>query len=150
MAHRPNADAGYRVRVRHLLAILAAGLLLAGCAATSTPSAVPSTPAPSGVEAALRNPAVTQASVGATICRPGWTDTVRRPLPTRPGYQHDHRLPLELGGASSDPANLWFVPEDLARADDRLETALKRAVCAGDLTLELAQREILAVKAAHG
>jgi hypothetical protein len=110
------------------------------------------------------NPAVTQATIGSTICRSGWTSTVR-PLEsiTEPeklasmraygvsgasGYEYDHFVPLELGGAVNDARNLWPEP-DYANPSgyylnpkDHLEYALKRLVCDGRLTLAQAQRAI--------
>ncbi|HMD57131.1 MAG TPA: hypothetical protein VKG82_06630 [Solirubrobacteraceae bacterium] len=112
------------------------------------------------------NPQVTQATIGATICRSGWTSTVRPPVSvTEPekyasmeaygvtgrasAYEYDHLVPLELGGAVNDPRNLW--PElnythaagyDELNPKDALEYALKRRVCAGVMTLAQAQRLI--------
>ena len=112
------------------------------------------------------NPAVTQATLGATICRSGWTATVRPPErvtdaeklaslraygesgPSR--YEYDHFVPLELGGAVNDARNLWPEPDYSGRhgfylnPKDKLETALKRLVCAGRLSLADAQRQIAA------
>jgi hypothetical protein len=115
------------------------------------------------------NPAVTQATIGATICVPGWTATVRPPVAytnslkveqiaqygyrdTRTAsYEEDHLIPLELGGSPSDPRNLWPEPYTAALADgratgacvkDAFETALKSAVRAGRLTLAAARAEI--------
>jgi hypothetical protein len=112
------------------------------------------------------NPAVTQASIGATICRSGWTATVRPPervtdpekLASLRAYgergtsrfEYDHLVPLELGGAVNDPRNLWPEPDYPSghgfylNPKDRLETALKRQVCAGRVTLAAAQRQIAA------
>jgi hypothetical protein len=113
------------------------------------------------------NPAVTQATIGETICRSGWTATVRPAESiTEPekfasmraygiggsasGYEYDHDVPLELGGAVNDPRNLWPEP-DYSSADgfylnpkDHLELALKRLVCDRDMSLAQAQRLIAA------
>ncbi|MFL6078059.1 MAG: hypothetical protein ACJ73S_32235 [Mycobacteriales bacterium] len=111
------------------------------------------------------NPDVTQSTIGKTICVSGWTSTVRPPTSyTDPlkvqqigeygysdtstsDYEEDHLVPLELGGAPRDPANLW--PEPHAAYDgftssdkDRLENKLKSEVCAGTLTLSTARGEI--------
>jgi hypothetical protein len=110
------------------------------------------------------NPAVTQASIGTTICRRGWTATVRPPErvtdaeklgslraygqsdPSR--FEYDHLVPLELGGAVNDARNLWPEPDYPRREGfylnpkDRLETALKHLVCDGRVTLAVAQRQI--------
>jgi hypothetical protein len=112
------------------------------------------------------NPAVTQASIGSTICRSGWTSTVRPPesitAPEKRAsmaaygirgptsrYEYDHLVPLELGGAVNDPRNLWpeldFVHEqgfDELNPKDAVEFELKRKVCGGDITLAQAQRAI--------
>lgn len=109
------------------------------------------------------NPAVTEATIGSTICRRGWTRTVRPPVSyTEPlkrrlmnayGYagrrlrdfELDHLIPLELGGAPADPRNLWPEPWREpwgAHVKDRLENALRREVCAGALPLAEAQRMI--------
>ncbi len=111
------------------------------------------------------NPAVTQATIGSTICRSGWTATVRPPERiTEPeklasvasygihgsasGYEYDHYVPLELGGAGNDPRNLWPEPDYVNPAGfylnpkDHTETALRRRVCDGTMTLARAQRLI--------
>ncbi len=103
------------------------------------------------------NPAVTQATISSTICRSGWTATVRPPeRVTEPEklaslraygesgasrYEYDHLVPLELGGAVNDPRNLWPEPDYGTRQGfylnpkDKLESALKHLVCEGRLTL---------------
>jgi hypothetical protein len=106
------------------------------------------------------DPAITQANVHATVCRLRYTQAVRpskewsqalkhrllieQHLPgTVAGYELDHLIPLGLGGAPRDPANLWLQPWPEARAKDDDETELYHAVCAGRLTLEQAQQRIL-------
>lgn len=62
-------------------------------------------------------------------------------------YEEDHLLPLGLGGAPSDPKNLWPQPRmapDGAAAKDALEDRLHRMVCDGSITLTEAQPCILA------
>jgi hypothetical protein len=111
------------------------------------------------------NPAVTQATLSSTICRSGWTATVRSPTSvTEPEkfasmaaydmrgpasrFEYDHVVPLELGGAVNDPRNLWPEPDYATRSGfylnpkDRLENALKRMVCRNAMTLAQAQRTI--------
>ncbi len=112
------------------------------------------------------NPAVTQATIAATICKSGWTSTVRptesitepeklaslRAYGEGPAsrYEYDHFVPLELGGAVNDARNLWPEPDyPEARGfylnpKDRIETTLKRLVCDGRISLATAQREIAA------
>ena len=111
------------------------------------------------------NPAVTQATISSTICRSGWTATVRPPESiTEPekfasmdaygdggpasSYEYDHDVPLELGGAVNDPRNLWPEPDYSTRSDfylnpkDHLERALNPLVCAHTMPLAEAQRLI--------
>ena len=63
-------------------------------------------------------------------------------------FQEDHLISLELGGAPSDPRNLWPQPRPWADRVDQTENDLRAAVCAGRLTLEEAQRRESALK--HG
>ena len=111
---------------------------------------------------------VTQARIETTICRPGWTATIRPPAgytnalkatqiaawgyaDRKPGsYEEDHLISLELGGAPRSQRNLWPQPWVQARADDRLENTWHRMVCSGALTLRQAQALELAYKRAHG
>lgn len=107
------------------------------------------------------NPGVTQANIKQTVCVPGWTKTVRPPVSVTgkikrallakesdknaANYELDHLISLQLGGAPADIANLWLEPYAGpcgARHKDVIETALKREVCAGRLTLEQAQQAI--------
>ena len=105
----------------------------------------------------VTNPDVTQDNIKETICYSGWTATVRPPVKTTNDlkkkqlaewgyadktmshYEEDHRVPLEVGGSPDDPGNLWPEPYSIqwnARVKDKLETFIKRQVCAGDMTLE--------------
>lgn len=111
------------------------------------------------------DPEVTQASIATTICRVGWTATVRPPVGvTGPekaasalayGYtgpfttaEYDHLVPLELGGDPNDPANLWVEPNDRPgatstfNAKDALEATLHDLVCTGRLSLATARQAI--------
>lgn len=109
------------------------------------------------------NPAVTQATIQSTICVSGWTATVRPPVSfTEPlkiqqiaeyhfadtsvsDYEEDHFISLEIGGAPSDPRNLWpehYATPDGARQKDVVENYLHRQVCAGAMTLAAAQHAI--------
>ena len=121
-------------------------------------------PDPSCTPGAI-NPQVTQADIATTICRSGWTATVRPPTSiTGPekvgsarayGYtgsfatgEYDHLIPLELGGDPNDAANLWLEPNDnpnatsTHNAKDALENKLNDLVCSGSLTLAAAQQAI--------
>jgi hypothetical protein len=123
-----------------------------------------------GLTPGAANPAVTQRNIHQTICVAGWTVRVRpssrfirvmedRQLAqygfrdrNRGHYEEDHLISLELGGAPTDPRNLWPEPyhvtvtgpdPDLgAFTKDRFENWLKRAVCAGTLSLASAQLRI--------
>lgn len=60
------------------------------------------------------------------------------------GCEVDHLISLELGGANHI-GNLWPQPFGKswgAEIKDRLENAMHRLVCAGQITLEQAQQEI--------
>lgn len=106
------------------------------------------------------NPAVTQASIGRTICVGGWTATVRPPEyvteeekvasmaaygDTDPshGYEYDHFVPLELGGATNDARNLWPEPAASPNPKDSVEDALHHDVCDGEMSLAQAQHIIV-------
>lgn len=113
-------------------------------------------PDPSCTPGAI-DPAVTQANIGSTICRAGYTSTVRPPESqteafkwnvAEPAYgQHDvsgeldHLVPLELGGAN-DARNLWVEAGPIPNAKDDVEDALNHAVCDGQIRLRAAQLEI--------
>jgi hypothetical protein len=105
------------------------------------------------------NPAVTQATIGSTICRSGWTRTVRPPESVTQrekraslaaygdpgplsGFEYDHDISLELGGATNDPRNLWPEPGETNNPKDALENALKALTCRGAITLATAQQLI--------
>jgi hypothetical protein len=63
------------------------------------------------------------------------------------GFEEDHVVPLELGGAPAGPANLWPQPRTgttTAGKKDVEENALNRAVCNGRIKLADAQRKIVA------
>jgi hypothetical protein len=105
------------------------------------------------------NPAVTQATIDKTICRRGYTLTVR-PSTSVTGpeklasiraygfhrgpssYEYDHLISLELGGAANDSRNLW--PENGASPNlkDKVENYLHARLCDGRVSLARAQRII--------
>lgn len=106
------------------------------------------------------NPNVTRDNIKSTICVHGWTATVRPPTSytdklrnalTPPGFKPldgelDHRLSIEDSGSPTDPKNLWwqaYRDRYGARVKDRLETALKRKVCSGAITLDGARAALL-------
>ena len=113
------------------------------------------------------NPDVTQANIRSTICRHGWTATIRPPtdytnaLKTKQmrqygetgslsDYQEDHLISLELGGNPTDPRNLWPEPYPRASAVDRIENDLNARVCAGALSLAAAQEQEAQLKHRQG
>jgi hypothetical protein len=151
------------------------GALLAVAAAlvvVALPRCAPHSPGPTvranwTLTPGVLNPNVTQATIAATICKRGWTRTVRPPVSytndlKRKGlrlyglrgppsaFQEDHLISLELGGHPSDPRNLWPEPYPRASAVDRIENELNGAVCSGRLTLAEAQRRESALKHASG
>ena len=109
------------------------------------------------------NPAISQVNIATTICVSGWTKTVRPPvaytnklkfaLMDKAGiprgqakqYELDHAIPIEDGGHPSDLNNLslqpYFGPHN-AHIKDAEETATKRAICNGSLTLLEGQEKI--------
>lgn len=147
-------------------------------ASSASPSASASPSSPSPREPGLPDPAltpgavnpdVTPANLRATICAKGWTATVRPPSSYTTAlkrrqiaaygytdtnlahYEEDHLISLELGGAPSDPRNLWPEPYTIVLADgtkvgarvkDQLENRLNDLVCSGALPLATAQHLI--------
>ena len=110
-----------------------------------------------------RNADVTQANIHQTICKAGWTKTIRPPASytnalkrkqieeygyrdTDPrSYEEDHLISLQLGGHPRDARNLWPEPYKIpcgARTKDIVENSLKRLVCARKLSLRKAQQLI--------
>jgi hypothetical protein len=104
------------------------------------------------------DPAVTQANISSTICRSGYTKTVRPPASETdrfkfdvayPAYgdpdsektELDHLVSLELGG-SNDAANLWPESPPTPNPKDKVEDALHAAVCDGRVSLAAAQQAI--------
>ena len=113
------------------------------------------------------NPDVTQANIRSTICRRGWTSTIRPPSDYTDAlkakqmrqygetgslsqYQEDHLISLELGGNPTDPRNLWPEPYPRASQVDQIENQLNAQVCAGQLTLAQAQTRESQIKHTQG
>jgi hypothetical protein len=120
-----------------------------------------------GITPGALNPKVRQSTIGRTICKPGWTATVRpavrftnalkiKQMPLyelgeSPAlYEEDHLIPLELGGATRNPKNLWPEPRTQAKKSDPLETKLKRQVCKRQITLAGARAAIRSFKFKYG
>lgn len=115
------------------------------------------------------SPAVTQATIGTTICRKGgYTSGIRPPesvtgkekIANAASYsytgslsdaEYDHLVSLQLGGDPNDPRNLFVEPPDpghkpgtgVNNAKDPVETKLHTAVCSGKITLAQAQQAIV-------
>jgi hypothetical protein len=113
------------------------------------------------------NTDVTQTNIRVTICRHGWTSTIRPPTDytnelkrkqmrqygltgSLSDYQEDHLISLELGGNATDPRNLWPEPYPRAAEVDGIENELNAKVCAGKLTLAQAQQREDTLKHTEG
>ena len=113
------------------------------------------------------NPEITQQNIASTICKHGWTRTIRPPVSYTnslkakglrqyrlrgppSAFQEDHLISLELGGHPTDPRNLWPEPYPRAAQVDRIENDLNDRVCTGELTLTEAQARESALKHADG
>ncbi len=104
------------------------------------------------------NPAVTPSTIRDTICKSGWTSTVRPPtsvtnamkvqsarsygIPAAEKGEYDHLVSLELGGAVDDPRNLWVEVGSIPNPKDAVENSLNHAVCADLISLPVAQTAI--------
>jgi hypothetical protein len=130
-------------------------------AAPDSPNGDPDSPDPKITPGAI-DARVTQDNIAETICRRGYTKTVRPPFEYTNRLKHellreyglsgsihdyelDHLIPLELGGCPDCKANLW--PERWngprgAHAKDQVENYLNREVCSGALSLSDAQHMI--------
>jgi hypothetical protein len=113
------------------------------------------------------NPDVTQANIRTTICRHGWTSTIRPPVSytnalkqkqmraygetgSMSDYQEDHLISLEMGGSPTDPRNLWPEPYPRASQMDQIENQLNSEICDGRLTLAQAQEKESEIKHSQG
>lgn len=108
----------------------------------------------------VTNPNVSQANINATVCKSGWTATIRPSASYTDklkkqgiaaygytdtdlrSYEEDHLISLELGGSPDDPKNLWPEPGGSPNAKDKVENDLKAAVCASRIKLADAQKAI--------
>jgi hypothetical protein len=115
----------------------------------------------------MLNATVNQANIATTVCKSGWTATIR-PTVTytnklkatqmagdykslvatfgapAANYEEDHLISLQLGGSPTDPKNLWPQPYagNNAHRKDVIETKLKTLICSGKITLADAQKAI--------
>ncbi|MEM5344165.1 hypothetical protein [Paraburkholderia azotifigens] len=121
-------------------------------------------------DASMLDERVTQQNIAATICRPGYADTVSPPFDdmmehkdrllaergidsehgTR--YALDRRVPIVLGGSPDAPDNLDLLPWGGHKGERRKElltAKLKRCVCEGRMSLSDAQSAIAGNWSAH-
>ena len=113
------------------------------------------------------NPNVTQADIRSTVCKSGWTSTIRPPVSytdalkikqmkqygetgSPSDYQEDHLISLEMGGNPTDPRNLWPEPYPRASQMDQIENQLNSEICDGQLTLAQAQEREDTIKHTQG
>ena len=97
------------------------------------------------------NPKVTQADLASTICKTGYTATIRPPASitgrekkaSEAAYgfhgkaattEYDHLISLELGGDPNSPLNLWPEPNKSSATGttnpkDKVENTLKTLIC---------------------
>jgi hypothetical protein len=102
---------------------------------------------------------VTQGNIHSTICRSGYSASVRPPESvTEPEklasmkaygdhdsprhYEYDHLISLELGGAPNSARNLWPEPGASPNPKDRAENRLHAQVCHGAISLSSARHQI--------
>ncbi|MDG3009667.1 hypothetical protein G4X40_05850 [Rhodococcus sp. D2-41] len=113
------------------------------------------------------NPRVTSGDLASTICRSGYTSSIRPPASITGreksadarsyGYtaslhdaEYDHLISLELGGDPNDPRNLWVEPPSpghqpgagVNNPKDKVENTLHSLVCSGQVPLAAAQSAI--------
>lgn len=113
------------------------------------------------------NPKVTSATLSTTICRSGYTRSIRPPraITSREkslnaasyGYtghlgdaEYDHLVPLELGGDPNSAANLWVEPPSpghrpgsgVQNPKDDIENRARALVCDGLVPLPRMQQAI--------
>ena len=113
------------------------------------------------------NPKVTQSTLSWTICRSGYTSSIRPPTSVTGvekganarsyGYkgslsqaEYDHLIPLELGGDPNDSRNLWVEPpspghsisQTFHNPKDQIENDARQLVCAHKVTLIAMQRAL--------
>lgn len=114
------------------------------------------------------NPLVTQDNIKQTICVSGWTKTVRPNVAytnaikkqkmaaqglvneNMADYELDHDESIEVGGDPNNADNLWAQKWYLnvngfdlgAHTKDAAETATKKAICAGKISLDEARHQM--------
>jgi len=105
------------------------------------------------------NPKVTPDTLASTICRGGYTKSIRPPAAITDAEkranaasyrytgaladaEYDHLIPPELGGDPNDPRNLWVEPEASPTPKDAVGHKLHQRVCEGAVLLAAAQQAI--------
>ena len=153
--------------MRTLLVVAALLLLTAAYFEPGGPPSKGPYPADFSHTPGVLNPDVTQANIAATICKHGWTRTIRPPTSytnalklkqmrdygvggAPENYQEDHLISLELGGHPTDARNLWPEPYPRASEVDSIENGLNAKVCSGDMSLDEAQRRESELKHSDG
>lgn len=109
----------------------------------------------------VTNPSVTQDNLSDTICKSGFTATIRPPASytnklkvqqiaeygfvdtNLKDYEEDHFISLELGGSPDSPQNLWPEPHGSPNEKDKVENYLHKQICDGAISLQEAQREVM-------
>jgi hypothetical protein len=143
---------------KYILGFTAAAALLFVSAACEPwpvlPNAAPSSQASYTVKYGAINPDVTQKNIKTTICKVGWTKTVRPPESYTYKIkrqmmkdQHwkgkailDHYIPLQGGGAPRDPKNFILQTPKDSYIKDHVEDKMHDDICSGHLTLKKAQQ----------
>jgi hypothetical protein len=133
---------------RAALALIAAVFLAGSSGAFAESSPIPS------LTPGATDPRVTQATISQTICKTGYTKTVRNvstqtkhrvyteyeiATSSQHNYVIDHLVPLEVGGSNAIE-NLWPEAKADAKTKDKIEGALHARVCSGAVDLTTAQR----------
>jgi len=106
------------------------------------------------------NIGVTQDNLYETVCKSGFTQTIRPPVSytnklkaeqiaeygysdtNLKDYEEDHLISLELGGDPNSPLNLWPEPHGSPNEKDKVENYLNQQVCSGKIKLSDAQKII--------
>ena len=152
-------------RFKNVVALSLIFVLINGTAIAATPDWVLQN---KKITPGVLNKDVTQENIATTVCKSGWTATIRptvtytnklkeEQLKTTylsytkiwgtemSAYEEDHLISLQLGGDPKDPKNLFPQPYagNNARKKDVVETALKSLVCSGNIKLKDAQKAIL-------
>jgi hypothetical protein len=113
------------------------------------------------------NPEITQGNLKSTICRPGYTKTIRPkvsytnaikrkwlyPETNLRDYELDHVVPLGIGGHPSNHGNLFLQSWEGkcgARVKDVDESRWHRRLCGGQVTLKQARSHFMPWRCVNG